>query len=92
MSRFLLPFELDGRQHPVSYMFSFWIVEHLDVIEHILPGFGPRPVCLAPDPLALEEIEEALHHGVVMAVSPTAHGVFKIMSFQERRPIHAGEL
>ena len=28
----LLFFELDGRQHPVSSVFAFWIIEHLDVI------------------------------------------------------------
>ena len=36
---FLLPFELDGRQHPVPDVFAFRVVEHLDVIEHVLPGF-----------------------------------------------------
>lgn len=32
---FLLPFELDGRQHPVPHMLTLRIVEHLDVVEHI---------------------------------------------------------
>ena len=37
--RFLLLFELDGGHHPVSGMFALGVVEHLDVVEHVLPGF-----------------------------------------------------
>ena len=37
---FLLPLELDGRQHPVPDMLTFRIVEHLDVVEHILSGLN----------------------------------------------------
>lgn len=33
---FLLPYELDARQHGVAHSFAVWIVEHLNVIEHIL--------------------------------------------------------
>ena len=36
------------------------VVEHLDVIEHILAGFVPRSIGPAPDPLPLEQVEEAL--------------------------------
>ncbi|MFT4794219.1 MAG: hypothetical protein ACJAW4_003613 [Paracoccaceae bacterium] len=54
--RFLLPFEVDGQQHPVPHVLAFGIVEHLDVIEHVLSGFPADPVCLAPDPLPLEQI------------------------------------
>jgi hypothetical protein len=35
----MLPFELDGRQHPVPDLLTHRIIEHLDVIEHVLPGF-----------------------------------------------------
>ena len=36
---FLPLFELYGRQHPVSDMFALRVVEHLNVVEHVLPGF-----------------------------------------------------
>ena len=35
---FLLSFEVDGRQHAIAGMFTFRVVEHLDVIEHIPSG------------------------------------------------------
>jgi hypothetical protein len=37
----MLPFELNGRQHPVLRVLAPRIAEHLDVVEHILPGLGP---------------------------------------------------
>lgn len=49
----LLPFELDGRQHPVSDLLAHRVVEHLDVLEHALPGFLAGFVRSAPDALAL---------------------------------------
>lgn len=52
--RFILPFEFNGRQHPVSHVFSFRIVEHLDVVEHVLPGVSPGPIGPAPFPFAFE--------------------------------------
>lgn len=36
---FLLLLELDGRQHSVSDVLAFRVVEHLDVVEHILTSF-----------------------------------------------------
>ena len=73
-------------------MLALWIVEHLDVIEHVLPGVFAGPVGPAPDPLALEEVEETLGDRVVMAVAAAAHRMLKIVGAQERSPIHAGEL
>ena len=50
----LLPFELDGRQHPVPDLLANRVVEHLDIIEHVLPGFLACFVGAASDALALE--------------------------------------
>ena len=69
---FLLPFELDGWQHPVPHMLSRRIVEHFYIVEHILLGFGSGPVSPAPYPLSLQQVEEALRDGIVMAVSAPA--------------------
>ena len=73
-------------------MVSFRIVEHLDVVEHILPGVGPGFISPAPYPFALEQIEKALDHRVVMTVPASAHRVFQIVMLQERCPVHTGEL
>ena len=53
-------------------MFAFEIIEHLDVIEHVLPCIGARFLGPAPYPLALEQVEEAFGDGVVMAVPAPA--------------------
>lgn len=61
-------------------------------IEHLLPGVFARLVGPPPDPLALEQVEEALRNGIVMAVAAAAHRMLKIVCAQERCPVHAGEL
>ncbi len=73
-------------------MLSGGVVEHLDVIEHILASFLPCPIGPTPDPLALEQVEEALGHSIVMAVTAPAHRVNQIVVSQEAGPVHAGEL
>jgi len=40
-------------------MFPFRIIEHFDIIEHVLACELPRFVGLAPDPLGFEQMEEA---------------------------------
>jgi len=82
MSHYLLPFELDRRQHPVSDMLTLRIVKHLDVIEHVLPCLVPYFMCDA-DAFTLQRVEESLDHRLVVAISPAAHGMFK--SFQACR-------
>ena len=58
-------------------MLSFWIVEHFDIVEHILPSFGPGFVGPAPYPFAVKQVEEALRDRIVMAVPTSAHGVLQ---------------
>ena len=74
-----MPFELDGRQHPVPHMFAFRIVEHLDVVEYILSGVGSCLAGSASYPLSLEQVEEALGNGIVVTVSTLAHRVFQVV-------------
>ena len=73
-------------------MLAHRVVEHLDVIEHVLPGFLACFLGTAPDTVALERREEALGDGIVMAVATSAHRVLKIVSPDERSPVHAGKL
>ena len=73
-------------------MLAHRVVEHFDVIEHVLLCLLACFVCPSPDALALEQVEEALSHGVIVTVAPSAHRVLKIMGSGERSPVHAGEL
>ena len=79
----MLAFELNGRQHPVPHVLSFRIVEHLDVVEHVLPGVGPGFLGPTPYPFALEHIEEALRDRVVVTVAAPAHGMLQIVRPEE---------
>ena len=49
---FLLFLEVDGGQHPVPDVFAFRIVEHFNVVEHVLASFIARTVYPAPYPLS----------------------------------------
>lgn len=84
--------ELYRRHHAIVDVFAGRVVEHLDLVEHILARFIPRSIGPAPDPLALEQVEEALDHGIVLAIPTPAHGVSQIVVPQEARSLHAGEL
>ena len=54
--QFLLPLELERRQHSVPRVLALRVVEHLDVV-NVPPALGGSGRC-APDPLALEQVEE----------------------------------
>ena len=88
----MLSLVVDGRHHAVSYMFAFWIIKHLNIIEYILSGFVPRFVKPAANPLSLEQIEEAFGDSVVVAVAASAHGMPDIMCLEKSRPIYASKL
>ena len=64
-------------------MFTLRVVEHLDVVENILPRVFSGFVGSASDAFAFQEVEEAFGHGIVMTVSASAHAVFKIVLLQE---------
>ncbi len=69
-----------------------WIVEQLDIIEHVAAGLLACFVNLSSDPLGFERSEEALRHGIVVAVSTPAHAGFQIVILQEGPPLIAGKL
>jgi hypothetical protein len=50
-------------------MFALRIIEHLNVFENILPRVVSGFVGFASDAFALQEVQEALCHGVVVTVS-----------------------
>jgi len=64
----LLSFELYGRQHPVSSVFTFRIVEHFAIVEHIPPCVFSGFVCAAPDAFSFQQVKETLCHSGVMKI------------------------
>ena len=68
------------------------VVEHLDVVEHVAACGLAIDVDSATDALTLEELEEALGDGVVVAVTAAAHAGLEIVFLQEGLPVVAGQL
>jgi len=66
---------------------TFWVIEHLDVIENITPGFVTCRVGLSSNPFPLQKLEKALGYGIVVAVSPSAHAADHIVGLKEALPI-----
>ena len=62
-------------------MLALWVIEHLDIIEHIPSSLVTCFVNPAANPLSFEQIEEAFNDGVVVAVTPPAHRMLMIVSF-----------
>ena len=83
-------FEVDRRQHTVSDMFAFRVIEHFDVVEDVLSGLLAGFICSTPDAFPFEQVEEALSDRIVMAIPAPAHRVFDIVGPQKRRPVPAG--
>lgn len=73
-------------------MSPLWIVEHLNIIEHIAPRLFTRSINFAFNTLTLEEPEEALRHRIVVATAMTTHTPDQLMGFQEVLPIVTAEL
>ena len=58
-------------------MFALLVIEHLNVVENILPRVVSGFVGSASDTFALQEVEEAFCDRVVVAIASSAHAVFK---------------
>jgi hypothetical protein len=71
---------------------ALWVIEHLDVVEHVLPCCFPGQVGAAADAFPLQEMEEAFGHRIVMAVPGAARARLQIVLAQEHLPLAAGEL
>ena len=73
-------------------MAAFRVVEEFDVVEYITSRFFAVAVDLAPDTFALEQLEEALCHCVVVAVASPTHAGAQVVRTQEGLPVMAAVL
>jgi hypothetical protein len=88
----MAPFELDRRSVAGGAVAPLGVVEHLDVVEDVSASVVARGIDLAADALALEQLEEALGHGVVVAVAAPAHAADQVVVPQELLPFVPSEL
>ena len=54
-------------------MTSFWVVEHLDIVEYFTSSFLSRHKYLFPDTFPFQCFKKALCDGIVIAIAPSAH-------------------
>ena len=73
-------------------MLALRVVDQLDVLELVLPGGIAVLISATPDAFALQQLEEALGTGVVMAIASSTHAGFQVMLARKRLPFPAGEL
>jgi len=62
---------------------TFAIVEALDVVEHIHPGFASSSIVATVDAFAFEQCEEALDRSIVVAVAGAAHRTLDAMFVEQ---------
>ena len=70
---FLLLFEVDWRQHSISSVLTLRIVEHLDVVEYILPCLLSCAVGTPAYSFTFEQLEEAFGNSVIVTIATPAH-------------------
>lgn len=66
-------FELDRREPIGMPVTPHGVIEHLNVLEHVLAGGVAARIDPAPNSLPLEQLEEALGHRIVVTVAASAH-------------------
>ena len=73
-------------------MSAFWVVKHLDVVEHISACVLSGAIDFSPDPFPLQQLEKAFRYCVVMAIAAPTHAAKQVVGFQEALPVTAAEL
>jgi hypothetical protein len=68
----ILPFILDRRYIIAEGVLTLRIAEHLNIVKDVLRCLITGAISLPPNSLPLEQLEEALVNGIVMAVSAPA--------------------
>lgn len=77
-------FIINRRQHTVVCVLAIWVVEHLDIIEHILPCYVTCELCPPPYPVAFQQPEEAFSHCFVITIPTPAHTGAQIVFARKR--------
>jgi hypothetical protein len=84
--------ELYRRDVASGIVSTLGVVKHLDVNEDIGPSVLSDVVDLTPNAFALEQLEEALGHCVVMAVTSPTHAADHVVIAQKSLPGMSREL
>lgn len=85
-------FKLDWRQSFIEAVAPLRIVEHLDVVEDVLPGLIACRIDLAANSLSFQQLEKALGDCVVVAITAPAHALYQVVLFEEVAPVVTAEL
>lgn len=72
-------FKLDWRQPLIEAVAPFRIVEHLDVVEDVLPGLIACRIYLTANSLPFQQLEKALGDCIVVAVTAPAHALYQVV-------------
>lgn len=71
---------------------TFGVIKHLDVIEHITASFFASGIGFSSDAFALQQLEKAFCHGVIVTVTASAHAADQVVGLEETLPVRAAEL
>jgi hypothetical protein len=69
---------------------ALWVIETLDVIEHVSPGFVARAIGFALGSLCLQRREEALYRRIVLHIARPPHAADHTMIGQQPLELLAG--
>jgi hypothetical protein len=58
-----------------------WVVKEFDPLENSPSRFIPRPEQVTIDDLSLKRTKEALYHGIIPAISFSAHTADEVHAF-----------
>ena len=67
-------------------------IKHLNIIKHIHLYVVPGRIVFSLNSFKFQQLKETHCYCVIMAVAASAHRLLKIVSPDERSPVHAGEL
>ena len=57
------------------------VVKHFNIVDHVIPGFVPGLINDVSDPLGFKGVEKAFRHGIIPAVSLSAHAASHAVLF-----------